>query len=107
MPPDVWFWGAHLPAINWHEEAACGVLHRRSRNLIRTYVAMRYRKEADRTTDFMGTLMAGLSPRREAGIAGASSGGVLLAGDIAGRLLPVTRRVSKPESIRCGQTEEQ
>ncbi|MCD3069660.1 TetR/AcrR family transcriptional regulator, partial [Salmonella enterica subsp. enterica serovar Enteritidis] len=47
-------------------EAACE-FYIAAENLIRTYVAMRYPQEADRTTDFMGTLFRGLSFTVEAG----------------------------------------
>ncbi|MDI8187535.1 TetR/AcrR family transcriptional regulator, partial [Salmonella enterica subsp. enterica serovar Anatum] len=47
-------------------EAACE-FYIAAENLIRTYVAMRYPQEADRTTDFMGTLMAGLFAKARAG----------------------------------------
>ncbi|ECN7874265.1 TetR/AcrR family transcriptional regulator, partial [Salmonella enterica subsp. enterica serovar Enteritidis] len=69
-------------------EAACE-FYIAAENLIRTYVAMRYPQEADRTTDFMGTLMAGLSAKARAGYSlERLQESVLLAGDVLERLLP-------------------
>jgi len=47
-------------------EAACG-LHTAAENSIRDYIAARYPQEAVRLTDFISTLMSGLSAKARAG----------------------------------------
>ncbi|HGG4249863.1 TPA: TetR/AcrR family transcriptional regulator [Salmonella enterica subsp. salamae serovar 42:z29:-] len=68
-------------------DAACE-FYIAAENRIRTYVAMRYPQEADRITDFMGTLMAGLSAKARAGYSlERLQESVLLAGNVLERLL--------------------
>ncbi|MGS9245051.1 TetR/AcrR family transcriptional regulator, partial [Salmonella enterica subsp. enterica serovar Infantis] len=63
-------------------EAACE-FYIDAENLILTYFAMRYPQEADRTTDFRGTLMAGRSAKARAGYRlERLQESVLLAGDV-------------------------
>lgn len=86
-------------------EAACE-FYIAAENLIRTYVAMRYPQEADRTTDFMGTLMAGAFRQGASGVwPGASSGERASGWGCAGAITAgLTQRIKKPEPVRYGQT---
>jgi TetR/AcrR family transcriptional repressor for divergent bdcA len=47
-------------------EAAC-VFHAAAEDMIRRYIAARYPEEAERLTDFVSTVMAGLSARARNG----------------------------------------
>ncbi|EJJ4225050.1 TetR/AcrR family transcriptional regulator [Salmonella enterica] len=69
-------------------DAACE-LYITAENRIRAYIAGRYPQEADRMTDFMGTLMVGLSAKSRAGYSMERlQETVLLAGEVLERRLP-------------------